>query len=55
MGLECRATAWPLGELDLYGSVFGCESCSDLVVVLGVATFAVRGPMRVPCLRRGYE
>lgn len=31
-------------ELDLYGSIFRCESCSNFTGVHGVATFAARGP-----------
>jgi len=31
-------------ELDLYGDIFRCESCSDLTGPDGVATFAARGP-----------
>ena len=31
-------------ELDLYGSIFRCESCSDLTAVDGVAPFAAPGP-----------
>jgi hypothetical protein len=31
-------------EIDLYGDIFRCESCSNLTDVHGVASFAARGP-----------